>query len=52
MVEEGRERQRIEVIFLNGGEIRDLVLQMYIFLEEHPSYELVIFIAKEITDLS
>ena len=43
--------ERMKVIFLQGNEVRDLVLQMYIYLEEHSSEEIVIFIAKEITDL-
>ena len=52
MVEERKEGDRIDVVFLQGTEIRDLVLHMYIYLEERPSHELVVFIAREITDLS
>ena len=38
-------------MFLHGTEVRDLVLQMYILLEEHPRLAMVVFIAREITDL-
>jgi len=52
MMEENEEDDRVKLLFLNGFEIRDLVLQMYIYLEEHPHHEMVVFIARDITDLS
>ena len=52
MMEENKEEDRVKIIFLQGSEIRDLVLHMYIYLEENPRHEMVVFIAKNITDLS
>jgi hypothetical protein len=38
--------ERMKVVFLQGSEVRDLVLQMYIYLEEHLGHEVVTFIAR------
>lgn len=43
--------EEVRVVFLQGTEVRDLVLQMYILLEQHPRIGMVVFIARQITDL-
>ena len=36
--EENEENDRVQIVFLQGSEIRDLVLHMYIYLEENPHH--------------
>jgi hypothetical protein len=33
------------------SEVREIVLNMHIYLEENPQFELVVFIVNEISDL-
>lgn len=39
------------MIILSKSEVREIVLHMYIYLEENPQFDLVVFIANSITDL-
>lgn len=43
--------EKVNVIILSKSEVREIVLHMYIYLEENPQFELVVFIANSITDL-
>lgn len=45
------DKDRVHIILLNKSQVREIVLHMYIYLQENPQLQLVVFIADSITDL-